>query len=329
LTSGTLSLEGPVPGGSYVARAFDNGTYTLMGESDPITVADVSDTHATLTLDQPDYAIDQDIVATFTGMPGNAKDWIGISPPGSPDNVVARWEFSGGVANGSKTITQGIGFPSQGGVFVGGNYVARIYLNDTYTKVFETAPVLIGSLVNTNAPSYTPNQSITVNWTHMPGTAGDWVVIAPQGSPPNTVTTFAFTDQSVNGNHVFATGVSSAGTYVARTMSPNFYFISGQSAPFTVSGGSSPTVTTDQPSYNLGDNVVVTWAGLTTNDHDWIAIAPAGSPDTTVTRWIYTHTQANGSFVFEGPAATGTYEARAFFNDTYVRVGTSATFTVN
>ena len=327
-TSGTLSLEGPVPGGSYVARAFDNGTYNLMGESDPFAVADASDTHATLALDQTDYAIDQPIVTTFTGMPPNAKDWVGISPPGSPDDKVVMWLYTGNVANGSKTFPLGLAFPSMAGFF-GGNYVARLYLNDTYTKVAETAPVLIGSLVNTSAATYTPNQAITVNWTHMPGTAGDWVAIAPQGSPSNTITTFSLTDQSINGNHVFASGVANPGTYVARTLAPNTYYVSGESAPFTVTAGSSPTVTTDQASYNLGDLIVVTWSGLTTNDHDWIAIAPAGSPDTTVTRWVYTHTQTNGSFTFEGPPSTGTYVARAFFNDTYTKVGESASFTVN
>jgi hypothetical protein len=327
-TDGSLTFEGPVPGGSYVARAFDDNTFTLMGESDPFSVADASDTHATLALDAADYAIDQPITMTWTGMPPNAKDWVGIAPVGSPSNVVANWLYDGGTADGSITFKDGEAFASQQG-FPGGLYVARLFLNDTYTPVAETAPVLIGSLVTTDAATYAPSTPITVDWTHMPGKAGDWVALVPAGAAPSTLTSFTFTDQSQNGSQVFAAGVATPGTYVARTFAPDTYFISGESAPFTVTTGVTATVTTDQASYALGQTITVSWTGLSSNPKDWIAIAPDGSDDTTVTRWFYTGVAASGSFVFEGPATAGTYVARAFFNDTYVKVGQSAAFPVH
>jgi hypothetical protein len=327
--SGSLTFEGPVPGGSYVARAFDNNTYTLMGESDPFAIADVSDTHATLVLDAADYAIDQPITMTWTGMPPNAKDWVGIAPVGSASNVVANWLYDGGAAGGSLTFKDGMAFASQQG-FPGGLYVARLFLNDTYTPVAETAPVLIGSIVTTDAATYAPSTPITVSWSHMPGKAGDWVALVPAGAAPDVLSTFTVIGApSVNGSQVFAAGLAQPGTYVARTFAPDTYFISGQSAPFTVTTGVAATVTTDQTSYTLGQAITVTWTGLSTNATDWIAIAPAASSDTTVTRWIYTGGAAAGSFTFEGPGAAGTYVARAFFKDTYVKVGQSAAFPVN
>lgn len=325
--SGSMVLEGPVPGGSYVARAFDNNTYDLMGESDPFAVADVSDTHATLVLDQTDYAIDQPITMTWTGMPPNAKDWVGIAPVGSPNTLVANWLYDGGSAGGSITFPHGMAFASQQG-FPGGQYVARLFLNDTYTPVAETAPVLIGSIVTTDAGTYTPDAPITVRWTHMPGTPGDWVALVPAGARADVITQFAFTDQSRNGSAVFTGGLATPGTYVARTFAPDTYYISGESAPFTVSAGVTATLTTDQPSYALGQTITVNWTGQGTNAHDWIAIAPDQSSDTTVTRWVYTGGASSGSFTFEGPPSPGTYVARAFFNDTYTKVGESAAFPV-
>jgi hypothetical protein len=329
---GTLSFEGPVPGGSYVARAFDNNTFTLMGESDPFTIADVSDTHATLALDHGDYAIDQPIAMTWTGMPPNALDWVGIAPVGAPDNVVAVWFYTDGKDASNITFPQGMSFASQQG-FPGGDYVARIFLNDTYTKVAETAPVLIGSRVFTDAASYEAGGPITVSWTHLPGYAAgapeDWVGLSPVGAPADVVTRWLFSGGAIDGNQSFLDGLIGAGTYVARTYAPNTYFISGQSAPFTIGALPVVTLTTDQASYTLGQNVTVTWSGLSTHDHDWIAIAPQGSPETEVTRWIYTHSAAAGSFVLEGPPAAGTYVARAFLNDRYLKIGESAAFPVN
>jgi hypothetical protein len=327
--AGTQQLEGPVPGGSYVARAFDNNTYTLMGESDPFLVADASDTHATLMVDQTSYAIDTPITVTWTGLPPNALDWVAIAPQGRDDKVEAVWVYTGGTADGSLTFSRGLSFASQQG-FPGGNYVARLYLNDTYTRVAETAPVLVGSVVTTDAATYTPSAPVTVSWTHLPGGPDDWVALAPAGAKADVVTVWLFTGGAQSGSQTFPGGLAAPGDYVARTFAPNTYYISGESPAFTVTTGTAgATLTTDQTSYTLGQTVTVTWSGLTANPHDWIAIAPDQSSDTTVTRWIYTNGAASGSFAFEGPAGAGTYVARAFLNDTYTKLATSAAFPIN
>jgi acid phosphatase type 7 len=326
--TGSMTLEGPVPGGTYVARAFDNDSYTLMGESDAFAVADSSDTHATLTLDRADYAIDTPITVTWTGMPADVLDWVSISPPGRADHVAAVWLYTGGAPSGSLTFDEGMSFASQQG-FPGGDYVARLYLNDTYTRVAETAPVLIGSRVTTDAATYVATAPISVSWVHLPGGPDDWVGLAPAGAKFDVVTTWLYTGGARDGSQLFASGLTTPGTYVARTYAPNTYYISGESAAFTVTASAAATLTTDKTSYALGEPVTVSWTGLSTNANDWIAIAPDGSSDTTVTRWIYTAGAASGSFAFEGPATAATYVARAFFNDTYTKVGESAAFPIN
>ncbi len=326
--SGSRLLEGPVPGGMYVARAFDNDSYNLMGESDPFNVASVSDTTATLVVDQTDYAIDQPIVVTWTGMPPNALDWVSIAPEGRADTVQAVWVYTGGTANGSLSFSNGLKFASQQGYPGGTNYVARLYLNDTYTRVAETAPVLVGSPVTTNASTYPANTPITVSWTHLPGGAEDWVALAPAGSKYDVVTRWLYTGGQVAGSQAFATGLVAAGTYVARAYAPNSYYIAGESAPFTVTPNAAGTITTDASTYATGQTVTVTWSGLPGNQHDWIALAADGSSDQVFVRWVYTNGAAAGSYAFDAPPSAGSFVARAFLNDTYNKLGESVVFTV-
>lgn len=325
-TMGAVNLEGPVPGGLYVARAFDNNGYTLMGESDPFAVADVSDTMATLALDGADYAIDQPVTLTFTGLPPNQTDWISLLPVGSIPSRAALWKYTGGTANGSVTFTTGLALVS--GTYYGGMYQGHLYLHDTYTEVAVTAPVLIGSLVTTNKPSYNAFEPVNVAWTHLPGGPDDWVAISPVGSDPDVVTQWLYTGGAIDGNITFTTGVAAAGQYIARTYAPNTYFVSGQSAPFDVVAGPVATVSTDLMTYTAGQSITVSWTNTPGNANDWIAIAPQGSPDSTVIRWVYTAGAASGMFTFEGVSA-GSYVARAFLDNQYVKLGESAAFTVN
>jgi hypothetical protein len=326
-TSGSLAFGWPQPGGMYVARAFDNNMYTLMGESDPFAVADLGDTSATVTVDQPSYAIDQDIVITWSGLPPTDLDWVSVKPVGAGNGIDSRWRYTGGTASGTLTFARGLALSSD--TWTGGYYFVRLYVNDTYSHVAETAPFLIGSLVSTDADSYIAGQPIRVDWTHLPGNPGDWVAFAPAGSPNSTVTKWMFTGGAVDGSVTFATGLPSAGTYVARTFAPNTNWRSGESAPFTVSPGPVVTVTTDMSTYSTYQDIVVTWSNLLSNPNDWISLAPSGSSDQTVTRYIYTGGASSGTHTFSsGLSQAGTYVARAYQNNTYTKLGESATFDV-
>ncbi len=321
--SGTHSFEGPASG-TYVIRGFENDSYTLDGESDPFTVGTTG--AAALSFDTTSYFIDQNIVVSWSGLPGNAKDWITIAPVGSSDAVTTTWQYTGGGTSGSMTFTNGIwtsGYPS-------GSYTARAFINDTFTKVGEIATgVQMGATVTTDTSSYAQYGTITVNWTNLDGAANDWIALAPQGSDQSNVTIWKYTGGGNNGSVTFNPGLSSTGNYVARAFEKDNYILAGTSPTFAVtSAGAGVTVTTDASTYALGAPVTVTWAGMPTNNNDWIAIAPASSSDTTVTRWVYTHGVSNGSFTFEGPPTATTYVARAFLNDTYAKLAQSASFVV-
>lgn len=325
-TSGSTTFEGPSTGGTYVARAFDASS-VLQGESDPFTVQDPSQTMATVGVTQASYNMTEDITITWTGMPGNPQDWVAISPVGFPDNDQAEWRFTGGGASGSVTITGGFqltGFPP-------GSYVARAYLNNTFTKVAESAPFSIGGTgpsISTDLTAYSTTDVISVVWAGLPGNQHDWVGVMPAGAPATTVIAWVYTNGAVANRAPFSAGNLAPGNYIARAFDNDTYTILAESPVFTVSVAVPAGVTTDRATYTNNQSIVISWTGLSTNPKNWVAYAPAGSPDTTVTRWAYTGGLAAGSLTFEGTVTPGMYVARTFSNDTYTKTGESAVFVV-
>ena len=182
--------------------------------------------------------------------------------------------------------------------------------------------------IRTNASSYTTVDTITVTWNGLPANATDWVGLAPAGSPATTVATWVYTGGTIGRSATFSAANLAPGSYVARAFVSDSYTILAESAPFTVAGATPAGISTNASTYARGQAIVVSWAGLSTSATNWIAYAPSGSPDTTVTRWVYTGGAATGSFAFEGPLAAGTYVARSFSNDTYIKTGESAAFVV-
>src|SRR5258706_807274 len=69
------------------------------------------------------------------------------------------------------------------------------------------------------------------------------------------------------------------------------------------------TVTTDQSTYPALSSVIVTYSGMSGATLDWIAIADAGSADTSIETYAFTGGALSGTAVFHnlGP---GTYVAR-------------------
>jgi hypothetical protein len=326
-TTGTLVFEGPSTGGTYVARAFDASS-VLQGESDPFTVEDASQTMATVAATQAAYTMQDPITITWTGMPGNVQDWIAIAPVGFPDNDQAEFRLTGGGVAGSVTFTGGFeltGFPP-------GIYVARAYLNNTFTKVAESVPFTIGAAggpaISTNLATYPTSEPISVIWAGLPGNQNDWVGITPSGAPATTVSTWVYVAGAVTGRTSFDAANLAPGSYVARAYLDDSYTVLAESAVFTVTAAIPAGVTTDLSTYALGQSITISWTGLTTNATNWVDYAPAGSSDTTVTRWSYTGGLAAGSLLFEGPLAPGMYVARTFANDTYIKTGESAVFAV-
>ena len=182
--------------------------------------------------------------------------------------------------------------------------------------------------INTNQSTYTTLGSVSVGWAGLPGNPKDWVTIAPSGAPATTAIMWVYVAGEAAGSAAFSAANLAPGRYVARALVNDSYTIIAESAAFTVTAAVPADVSTDKPTYALGESILVRWAGLLTDRANWVGYAPAGSPDNTVTRWVPANGQAAGSLLFEGPAAPGRYVARAFGNENYTKAGESAVFVV-
>lgn len=275
---------------------------------------------AEVTTSASQYTTGQAIGVSWMNLPTNQHDWIALAPAGSDVTVVSAWVYTQGLASGSYDFP---GLPN-------GTYVARGFLDDGYDLLDESAPFDVvspsGATLMTDQATYTVSQAITVTWSGLPGNQNDWIAIATAGSPTTSIITYVYTNGQASGNHTFP-GLSIAGNYVARAFVNDSYEQVGEVA-FDVTGGAFGNVSTDKANYSFDETIVVTWSNLPGNATDWVSIAPLGSSETTVTRWVYTGGAASGSFAFEVPATGGTYVARAYINDSYNIVGESAPFGV-
>lgn len=313
---GSHTFTGLTVGGSYVARVFANDTYNLLAESSTFTVG--SGVAAVVSTNATAYGVGADVVVTWSGLSTSPVDWIALAPQGSSLQTTTRWVYTGGAASGSFSFE---------GPATGGAYVARAFANDTYTIVGESALFTVGSELVTNAASYDFNDQITVTWSNLPSNAHDWIALAPQGSQNDNVLVWVYTNGAASGSTTF-NGFATAGNYVARAFLDDTYTLISESTAFSVGAGAGAEVTTDLATYTIGQDVVVSWTGLPSNASNWVAIAPAGSSNSSVVQWVYTGTGAAGSATFSTNLAAGTYVARVFFNDSYALLDESPTFDV-
>lgn len=125
--NGSMSFT-DIPTGSYEARAYLDYTYNILATT-TFTVGTTTST-ATVTTDNTAYGAGDVVTVSWTGLPGNATDWIAVYPAGSADNGNATaWQYTNGQAAGSFQFSN---LPT-------GLYEARAYLNNTFTVAARSA----------------------------------------------------------------------------------------------------------------------------------------------------------------------------------------------
>lgn len=284
----------------------------------------VSSALVTMSTDATTYPKAGHVVVTFAGGPGAPRDWIGIAPVGAPDTQFIAYKYVSLVAG----VTDGVlhfDLPAA----ANGNYEARLFYNDTYTRLGTSNSFHVGPLVSTDRASYGLSDSIVVDFAWvLPGNGLDWVAIMPVGGSAQSYVRWAYTGGVVSGSEQFAVGGAAPiapGTYEARLYGyPDV--LEATSAPFTVTGR---TITTDKASYLGTESATVSFSGAIGSGKDWVAIIPEGAPDSGYVRWQYTNQQASGDLIFNlSGLAAGGYVAKLFANDNLTLQASSPSFTI-
>ena len=140
----------------------------------------------------------------------------------------------------------------------------------------------------------------------------------------------------MTGAAVAFTMPATPGTYNVRFFLNDSWTKLATSATITVTAAPPPTITLSATTVAPGGTVTATIANGPGNAGDWVGLFGASAPDAAYVDWRYLNgTQSRpGSGVtgaavtFTMPAAPGTYNVRFFLNDSWTKVATSATITV-
>lgn len=271
--------------------------------------------------DKTSYTTGENVVVTYAGLPGTGNDWLAVAPEGSQLGTTSAFAYLS-AANGTHSFA---------GTFGPGTYRVRMFFNNGYTEIGESATTFTvagaAATVTTDSASYTVNDPVVVSWTGLAGTGTDWISLATAGSSDYSFIRWVYTGGAVNGQTTFA--ALQPGTYVARSYNNNSYAKVAESATFTVGGGSTTTVGNDGSSYTTAQSVTVTYGGMLGSATDWISIAPQGSPASTFAAYRYTGGATSGSVSIPLAGLTpGTYVTRAYFADGYTVQAESTPFTL-
>lgn len=176
--------------------------------------------------------------------------------------------------------------------------------------------------------AYLPNTPIEVSFSDTPGNNTDWIGIYKNGQNPGSSTpsqVWAYTNGQVSGSHIFA-GLTQPGRYYATLMENDGYNEIADRKKFYV--GPFVNLSTNQPAYDSGSDVTVTFSNGPNLALDWIGIYKVGHVPGSVgsTQWNYCN-GSSGSFTFNG-LADGYYYVQYFLQDGYDAIGEKVFFQV-
>jgi fibronectin type III domain protein len=288
------------------------------------------------------------ITATMANGPGHVWDWVSLVPVTAPDSSYVAWRYLNGLTSPPATGLTGatVQFTAP---TTPGTYHIRWFANGTYARLATSSTVTVQATqpltptVSVSPATVNPGDVITATVAAGPGNVLDWVSIDPVTAPDSGYVAWRY----LNGlTSPPATGLTSAtvqftapaapGTYNLRFFANNTYTKLATSAPVTVQGlvtGLIVSPATVRP----GDTITVTVANGPGNLADWVAFSPVGAPDSGYVAWQYLSGLplilppfglTNATLHFTAPATPGTYTFRFYANNSYTKLATGATVTV-
>ena len=284
------------------------------------------------------YKPGESVVISFSGGPGNAKDWVGIykegQTPGDVDST--QWTY---VDGGTTAALRFDPLPI-------GNYEAYLFLNDGYeilaSESFEVSEEQDAPKVILSKAEYDEGEDVIISFSGGPGNILDWVGIYKVGDIPEVKPSTVW--QHVDGTNEGVIGKSTGqlvfdplpiGNYEAYLFLNDGYEILA-SESFEVSEEQDvPKVILSKAEYDEGEDVIISFSGGPGNILDWVGIYKVGDipevkPSTVWQRVDGTNEgvigKSTGQLVFD-PLPIGNYEAYLFLNDGY-EILASASFSV-
>jgi hypothetical protein len=213
------------------------------------------------------YKPGESVVISFSGGPGNAKDWVGIYKEGQTpgDDESTQWTY---VDGGTTAALRFDPLPI-------GNYEAYLFLNDSYeilaSESFEVSEEQDAPKVILSKAEYDEGEDVIISFSGGPGNILDWVGIYKVGDIPEVKPSTVW--QHVDGTNEGVIGKSTGqlvfdplpiGNYEAYLLLNDGYEILA-SASFSVTGAAmvntAPTVLDRSVEVNEDGTASITLTG--------------------------------------------------------------------
>jgi len=177
---------------------------------------------------------------------------------------------------------------------------------------------LQATTITSKHPNYSEGALMTFAVTEMSGDNQDWIGIYPVGSSNawENVVAWRWSGGKIDGD-IGVSGIS-AGNYEVRAFFHNS-FITEATDTFTVGAQVlKTTISTPKSTYSAQESITVTLANMLGDSQDWVGIYPVGTDNSwaNVVAWSWTGGIVEGDIRLGG-LPEGTYEARAFFENSY------------
>ena len=300
----------------------------------------------TIALSATTVAAGATVTATIANGPGNASDWVGLVDANAADGTYVDWKY----LNGTRT-RPGAGMTGAAVPFTmpatPGTYNVRFFLNDSWVKLATSATITVTPpappAITLSATTIAPGGTVTATIANGPGNAGDWVGLLGASAADGTYVDWKYLNgmqtrpgAGVTGAAVAFVMPATPGTYNVRFFLNDSWVKLATSATITVTAPAPPTITLSATTIAPGATVTATIANGPGNAGDWVGLLSASAADGTYMDWKYLSgtrirpgAGVTGAAVpFTMPATPGTYNVRLFLNDSWVKLATSLTITV-
>ena len=198
----------------------------------------------------------------------------------------------------------------------------------TWTNFSVTARMGTLNSLTVSSTSVPAGNPVTATWYAPAGSsATDWIGFYQTGADNRSYLAYKYTNGATTGT--FTLNTPGPGTYEFRYLLNNGYTSVTKSPTVTVTAATYTVDATPEP-VGRNQTLNVAWtapAGRSTRD--WIAVFPAGAPNTAYQQWIYTGGAQSGNFNFTAPSTAGNYEVRYLLDDGYYDVRATDQFVVN
>ena len=281
---------------------------------------------ATLSLRQPVLSLSETTVpagrpvtVTLTDGPGGPNDWLALAAAGAPNTSYLQWTYVGaGATTKTWTVT----------VASAGSYEFRLFPSGGYTRAatsstLSVTPAVPASLT-LSATTVAAGAQVTATLSGGAGGATDWLALAVAGAPNTSYLQWTYVGAGVT-SRTWTVTLASPGAYEFRLFPNGGYTRAATSPTVTVT---SPILSVSATTVATGGQVTLTLTNGMGGASDWLALAAAGSPNTSYLQSTNVGAGVTTRTWTVALPSAGSYEFRLFLNGGYTRAATSPTVTV-